>query len=76
MKQMVYSSVLKNVVYIDDKTSGTFPTYVDGYSLTINGKKVQAKASSANVVQANIKCGAGLAQVVDNVLMMVDLGGR
>ncbi|GBF97744.1 hypothetical protein Rsub_10908 [Raphidocelis subcapitata] len=74
MKQMVYSNVLKGVIKAPFPKS-TVETYVTGTFLNLDNYQVQAKGSSANVKQANIVCGKGLAHVVDNVLLMVDLSG-
>lgn len=49
-------------------------TFVANRFLNGDGMTVNAVGNSAKIVQANIKCGQGLAHVVDHVLLFVNVG--
>lgn len=50
------------------------PTFVANRALTGDGMTVKAVGNSAQIVQGNIKCGQGLAHVINQVLLFVNVG--
>lgn len=75
LQQVVYYHIAKDVVTAP-LPSKTFDTFLTGKTVKGNGNKVDGAYSSANIVQPNVKCGAGYAHGIDSVLMFAQLPGR
>ncbi|KAI8474415.1 MAG: FAS1 domain-containing protein [Monoraphidium minutum] len=74
MQQVVYYHIVKEVVRAP-LPARQLPTFVSGKFLTGAGMTVKGVGSNeAKIVQANIKCGAGMAHGISNVLTFLNIG--
>ncbi|GBF89548.1 hypothetical protein Rsub_02266 [Raphidocelis subcapitata] len=73
LQQIVYYGIVQGAVSAP-LPAQQFDTLLSGKQLTGAGMQVQGIGSSATITEPNVKCGAGLAHIVDNVLLFVDLG--
>lgn len=73
LQQIVYYGMVQGVVNAP-LPAQQFDTLLSGKSLTGAGMQVNGIGSSATITEANINCGAGVAHVIDNVLLFVNLG--
>lgn len=72
VQQVVYYHIVKEVVSAP-LPKREFQTFVTGRTLTGDGMTIKGVGSSAQITQSNIKCGSGLAQVINSVLLFVNV---
>ncbi|GBF89549.1 hypothetical protein Rsub_02267 [Raphidocelis subcapitata] len=75
LQQLIYYHISKEVVSAPLPKGKELPTMIAGRALTGDGMTVKAVGSVAQIVDANIKAGAGLVQVIDNILIPINMGG-
>jgi uncharacterized surface protein with fasciclin (FAS1) repeats len=73
LQQVVYYHIIRSVVSAPLPAGQNWDTFVTGKQLSGSGMTVKAAYNSANIVQPNVKCGAGIAHGIDNVLMFANL---
>ncbi|KAI8475429.1 MAG: hypothetical protein J3K34DRAFT_404922 [Monoraphidium minutum] len=73
MQQVVYYHIVKEVVRAP-LPNKQLQTFVSGKSLQGAGNKVKdAIGQTANIIDPNVKCGAGIAHGVDKVLLFMNM---
>jgi uncharacterized surface protein with fasciclin (FAS1) repeats len=73
MQQLVYYHIVKEVVRAPLPAGKQLPTFVANRDLTGDGMVVKGAGSSAKIVTPNIQCGAGVAHIIDNVLLFLNV---